>query len=97
MSRAANRETGRKIRVALFIWGAIDILLAVVVAGYPAATIFSFLFFGAVYAAMFVILQFAAGVWLRRTPAGLHKRAGLAEPIVSHIGRTLWPELAGRK
>jgi uncharacterized membrane protein HdeD (DUF308 family) len=88
---------GRKIRVALFAWGGIDILLAVVVAVYPAATIFSFLFFGALYAALFGIWQIAAGVWLRRTLAGLHNRGGLAEPLVSHIGRTLWPELAGRK
>jgi uncharacterized membrane protein HdeD (DUF308 family) len=96
-SAAVIMRPARKIRVALFAWGGIDILLAVVVAVYPAATIFSFLFFGAVYAAMFGIWQIATGVCLRRTLAGLHKRAGLAEPIVSHIGRTLWPELAGRK
>ena len=96
-SAAVILRPGRRIRAALFVWGGIDVLLAVVVAIYPAATIFSFLFFGAVYAAMFGVWQIAAGVSLRRTLAGLHNRAGLAEPIVSHIGRTLRPELAGRK
>ena len=96
-SAAVIMRPARKIRVALFTWGGLDILLAVVVVVYPAATIFSFLFFGAVYAALFGIWQIAAGVWLRRTLASLHNRAGLAEPIVSHVGRTHWPELAGRK
>jgi uncharacterized membrane protein HdeD (DUF308 family) len=96
-SAAVILRPGRRIRAALFTWGGINVLLAVVVAIYPAATIFSFLFFGAVYAAMFGVWQIAAGVSLRRTLAGLHNRAGLAEPIVSHIGRTLRPELAGRK
>jgi uncharacterized membrane protein HdeD (DUF308 family) len=96
-SAAVIMRPGRKTRMALVTWGGIDVLLAIVVAIYPAATIFAFLFFGAVYAALFGIWQVAAGVWLRRTLAGLHNRAGLAEPIVSHIGRTLWPELAGRK
>jgi len=96
-SAAVILRPGRRIRAALFTWGGINVLLAVVVAIYPAATIFSFLFFGAVCAAMFGVWQIAAGVSLRRTLAGLHNRAGLAEPIVSHIGRTLRPELAGRK
>jgi len=96
-SAAVILRPGRKSRIALLSWGGINVLLAVVVAIYPAATIFSFLFFGAVYAAMFGVWQIAVGVSLRRTLAGLHNRAGLAEPIVSHIGRTLRPELAGRK
>jgi len=87
----------RTIRVALFTWGGVDVLLGVVIAIYPAATIFSFLFLGAFYAAMFGVWQIAAGVWLRRRLAGVHNRAALTEPIDSHIGRTLWPELAGRK
>ena len=90
-------KPARKIRVALVTWGGIDVLLAVVVAIYPAATIFSFLFFGAVYAALFGIWQVAVGVRIRRTLSLLHNRAALAEPIASHVGRTLRPELAGRK
>jgi len=90
-------KPARKIRVALVTWGGIDVLLAVVVAIYPAATIFSFLFFGAVYAALFGIWQIAVGVWIGRTLSLLHKRAALTEPITSHVGRTLRPELAGRK
>jgi len=90
-------KPARKIRVALVTWGGIDVLLAMVVAIYPAATIFSFLFFGAVYAALFGIWQIAVGVWIGRTLSLLHKRAALTEPITSHVGRTLRPELAGRK
>jgi uncharacterized membrane protein HdeD (DUF308 family) len=97
MSAAVILRPRRRIRVALFAWGALNVALAFVVVMYPAVTIFSFLFFGAVYAALYGIWQIAAGVCLRRTIDGLHNRAGLAEPIVSHIGRTLWPELAGRK
>ena len=97
LSAAVIVRPTRKIRVTLFAWGGISVLLALVVAIYPAATIFSFLFFGAVYAALFGIRQIAVGVCLRRTLADLHNRAGLTEPIVSHIGRTIRPELAGRK
>lgn len=96
-SAAVILKPGRKIRVALVTWGGINVLLAMVVALYPAATIFSFLFFGAVYAALFGIWQTAVGIWLRRTLSLLHNRAALTEPIISHVGRTLRPELAGRK
>lgn len=96
-SAAVILKPGRKIRVALVTWGVINVLLAMVVALYPAATIFSFLFFGAVYAALFGIWQTAVGIWLRRTLSLLHNRAALTEPIISHVGRTLRPELAGRK
>ncbi len=96
-SAAVILKPGRKIRVALVTWGVVNVLLAMVVALYPAATIFSFLFFGAVYAALFGIWQTAVGIWLRRTLSLLHNRAALTEPIISHVGRTLRPELAGRK
>jgi hypothetical protein len=96
-SAAVILKPGRTIRVALVTWGGINVLLAMVVALYPAATIFSFLFFGAVYAALFGIWQTAVGIWLRRTLSLLHNRAALTEPITSYVGRTLRAELAGGK
>ena len=96
-SVAAILRPQPRIRMALAGWGAVNVVLAASIAIYPAATIFSFLFFGAFYAALFGVWQITAGLGLRRILARLHRRAALAEPIVSHVGRTLWPELAGRE
>ncbi len=64
------------IRRALLTWGCFDVALAILTLVFPAVTIFSLLFFGAVYAALFGTWQLAAGLWLRHTirvrPSSFH-------------------------
>jgi len=53
-------------RWTLIAWGSFDVGLAILALAYPASTIFTLLFFGAVYAALFGAWQVVAGLWLRR-------------------------------
>lgn len=57
----------RPARWSLIAWASFDVALAILALAYPASTIFTLLFFGAVYAAMFGAWQLAVGVWFRRT------------------------------
>jgi hypothetical protein len=66
-------------RRAATAWALLDVALALLVLAYPATTIFSLLFFGAVYAAMFGAWQLAVGRWLR---SGV--RHGFARPRNPH-------------
>jgi Uncharacterized conserved protein len=56
----------RAVRWTLIAWGVFDVALAILALAYPASTIFTLLFFGAVYAAMFGAWQVVAGIWFRR-------------------------------
>jgi len=56
----------RAARWALIAWALFDAGLAILALAYPASTIFTLLFFGAVYAALFGAWQVVAGVWFRR-------------------------------
>jgi uncharacterized membrane protein HdeD (DUF308 family) len=69
----------RAVRWTLIAWGLFDIGLAILALAYPASTVFTLLFFGAVYAALFGAWQLVAGIWFRRAlrihPASLLNRA----------------------
>jgi uncharacterized membrane protein HdeD (DUF308 family) len=69
----------RALRWTLIAWGVIDVGLGVLALVYPAATIFTLLFFGAVYAALFGAWQVAAGLWVRHL---LHHEGGHHAPAV---------------
>jgi uncharacterized membrane protein HdeD (DUF308 family) len=56
----------RAVRWTLIAWGLFDIGLAILALAYPASTVFTLLFFGAVYAALFGAWQLVAGIWFRR-------------------------------
>ena len=66
----------RGVRSILLGWAALDVIVAFVTVLYPEATIFSLLYFGAVYAAVFGAWQIFVGLWLRRAlkhpPYDLH-------------------------
>ncbi len=67
---AVISKLSRRLRAALYAWGAINVLLAVVVALYAEATIFALLVFGAAYAALYGAWQVAVGLWLRHELRG---------------------------
>jgi uncharacterized membrane protein HdeD (DUF308 family) len=79
----------RAVRWSLIGWATFDIALAILVLAYPASTIFSLLFFGAVYAALFGAWQLMEGIWIRRT-LRIHSMSFASETSQAPI-----PHLAG--
>jgi len=63
-------KLSRRLRVTLYAWGAINVLLAVIVALYAEATIFALLVFGGAYAALYGAWQVAVALWLRHEVRG---------------------------
>jgi len=77
----------RVARVSLLAWGGINIVLAIL-AAYPEGTVFSLLFFGAAYAALFGAWQLGIALWLRHW-LGVH--TGLLPRNVTSRGMTPAP------
>jgi hypothetical protein len=69
LTAAIGRRLPSAPRWTLMACAAIHVGFAFVAITYPEATIFSLLYFGAVYAALFGAWQLVVGAWLRRHDA----------------------------